>query len=59
MTVNGWSFTQHGGTVWWDKAGIETWTPQEGQKFDTLTAWVRAQKVLKAAGLPRPIQDIL
>ena len=30
-SINGWAFTQHGGTVYWDKAGIVTRTPQDGQ----------------------------
>ena len=34
--IDGWAFTQHGGTVYWDKAGIETRTPQDGQLFDSL-----------------------
>ena len=29
--IDGWAFTQHDGTVYWDRAGIETWTPQDGQ----------------------------
>src|SRR5262249_1781234 len=37
--IDGWAFTQHGGNVYWDKAGIEPFTPQDGQTFDTLTAW--------------------
>jgi mono/diheme cytochrome c family protein len=57
--VEGWAFTQFGGTVWWDKAGIETWTPQEGQLFDTLTEWVRRQRVDKGASLPKPLQGIV
>ena len=28
--IDGWAFTQHDGTVYWDKAGIETWTPAGG-----------------------------
>ena len=54
--IDGWAFTQHGGTVYWDKAGIETETPQDGQAFDSLTAWVRAQTPQRAAGLPREHQ---
>jgi hypothetical protein len=57
--INGWAFTQHDGTVYWDQAGIVTRTPQADQSFDTLTAWVRAQKATGGAGLPRPIQDIV
>jgi formylglycine-generating enzyme required for sulfatase activity/tetratricopeptide (TPR) repeat protein len=28
MVIRGWAFTQHTGTVYWDKAGIVTQTPQ-------------------------------
>ncbi len=35
--IDGWAFTQYDGTIYWDKAGIETWTPQEGQLYDSLT----------------------
>ena len=24
--IDGWAFTQQDGTVYWDRAGIETWT---------------------------------
>ncbi|HEV3162968.1 MAG TPA: PSD1 and planctomycete cytochrome C domain-containing protein [Isosphaeraceae bacterium] len=57
--LTGAAFTQHGGTVYWDKAGIETWTPQDGQTYDTLTAWVRAQRALKGASLPKPLQEVV
>jgi hypothetical protein len=55
--VTGWAFTQQGGTGYWDKSGLETWTPQEGQTYDTLTAWIRAQKAGTAASLAKPLQD--
>ncbi len=42
-----------------DPASAGAPTPQVGQSFDTLTAWVRAQKAAKGAGLPKPIQDII
>lgn len=32
MVIRGWAFTQHAGTVYWDKAGIVTQTPQGEQK---------------------------
>jgi hypothetical protein len=57
--LNGWAFTQHGGTVYWDKAGIVTRTPQGNQSFTSLTAWVRAQRAINGAGLPAPIQQIV
>jgi hypothetical protein len=58
-SVNGWAFTQHGGTVHWDKAGLVTRTPQGDQPFDTLTAWVQAQQGIGGVGLPKEIQDVV
>ena len=57
--IDGLAFTQHGGTASWDKAGIETWTPQEGQPFDSLAVWVRAQRALGAKGLPKEVAEVV
>jgi hypothetical protein len=57
--VDGWAFTQESGTVYWDKAGLETWTPQEGQRFETLSSWVGSQRAGGLAKLPKPIQDVI
>jgi formylglycine-generating enzyme required for sulfatase activity/tetratricopeptide (TPR) repeat protein len=35
MVISGWAFTQFAGTVYWDKAGIVTQTPQGDQRFAT------------------------
>jgi hypothetical protein len=57
--VSGWAFTQHGGTMYWDRAGSVTGTPQGDQAFATMTAWERAQQAVASAGLPKAIQEIL
>jgi hypothetical protein len=57
--ISGWAFTQYGGTVYWDKAGIATQIPQEGQLFDSLPAWVRAQRAKGSEGLPANIKAII
>jgi mono/diheme cytochrome c family protein len=57
--IDGWAFTQQDGTAYWDRAGIETWTPQEGQAYSSLTAWIRARKADGGAGLPESIKAIL
>jgi hypothetical protein len=54
--INGLAFTQHGGRVYWDKAGVTTYMPQEGDAYATLSAWVRAQKARKLDGLPADVQ---
>jgi mono/diheme cytochrome c family protein len=56
MAVNGWAFTQFGGTVHWDKAGLETFTPQEGQTFGTLAAFVRSVRAGRPAS--KELQEI-
>ncbi|RUL87359.1 PSD1 and planctomycete cytochrome C domain-containing protein [Tautonia sociabilis] len=45
-SITGMAFTQHGGTVRWDAAGIRTWTPQPGKTYTTLASWIRDQKIL-------------
>ena len=57
--IDGWAFTQFGGTIYWDKAGIETQTPQDGQTYDSLTAWVRDQRASASAGLPANLKAIV
>ncbi len=60
LVINGWAFTQFGGTVHWDKAGVLTRTPQgTGQFFDALSDWLRTEKALGAAGLPKKIQELV
>ena len=55
--VNGWAFTQFGGTVYWDMAGIVTRTPQNGQKFESQRLWELA--VGEGGALPKPVKDAL
>ncbi len=50
MVINGWAFTQFGGTVYWDRAGIVTRTPQGKQPFHTLSAWLRVQRATGGRG---------
>ena len=57
--ITGWALTQFGGTVYWDRAGISTQTPQSGGAYDTLTAWVRSQRATKGAGLPPHLQPLI
>jgi hypothetical protein len=57
--IDGWAFTQHGGVAYWDHAGITTQTPQDGQLYDSLTAWVRAEHATGGAGLPENLKAII
>jgi hypothetical protein len=54
--INGWAYTQHDGTCYWDKGGLTTRLPQGDRPYDTLSAWIGAQKALGGAGLPKPVQ---
>lgn len=56
--VNGWAFTQFGGTVSWDKAGIISGANQN-PLYDSILTWVRDQKAAKAAALPAEIKPIV
>src|SRR5581483_6532928 len=57
--LNGWAFTQHGGTCYWDQGGLHTRYLQGDRPYDTLSAWVGAQKALKGAGLPKDLQKLV
>jgi hypothetical protein len=57
--LNGWAFTQFDGTVYWDKAGIVTRTPQGGQSFASQAEWEAFQKTQTKATLPQPVKDAL
>jgi hypothetical protein len=57
--IDGWAFTQNDGTVYWDRAGLETWTPQEGQLYDSLTGWIRARRADSGVGLPDSLKATL
>jgi hypothetical protein len=55
--INGWAFTQHGGTVYWDQAGLVTATPQASQTFESQRLWELA--VGEGKELPQPVQAAL
>jgi len=57
--LNGWAFTQFAGTVYWDKAGINTITPQAGMQFESLARWDAVQRGLKGEGLPKEITNLI
>lgn len=57
--VNGWAFTQFDGTIYWDKAGIVTRTPQDGAGFESLLAWETYEKAQAQSKVPQPIRDAI
>lgn len=57
--LNGWAFTQFGGTLYWDKAGIITKTPQNGMTFESLADWSAYEKSLTQSQVPGPVKEAL
>jgi hypothetical protein len=56
--LGGMAFTQFGGTLYWDKAGIVT--RQGGPRtFDSLAAWEQWEKVSPSPAVPRPVRAAL
>jgi hypothetical protein len=54
--INGWAFTQFGGTTYWDKAGIVTRTPQDGMGFDSLATWEAYEKAQTNSTVPAEVK---
>ncbi len=42
--INGWAFTQVGGTVYWDTAGVHTLKTQDDQRQYSLALWTQTAK---------------
>jgi hypothetical protein len=58
-SLNGWAFTQFGGTVHWDRAGSVTVAALSDQQQRSQKAWEHYHRVASQAALPKSIQDIL
>jgi hypothetical protein len=56
--LNGWAFTQVGGTVHWDSAGMTAKSLSDEQKR-SLFAWEQFRKDVKQPALPAGIQKVL
>lgn len=57
-SLNGWAFTQQGGTVHWDRAGLLTTTAQGLSKFDSLLVWEESIRK-DANGVPGNIVELI
>ncbi len=57
--LNGWAFTQYGGTVYWDKAGIVTVAPLSKEQLESLSIWEQYQAKTQYTQVPGPISAIL
>ncbi len=56
-TITGIAFTQFDGTAYWDKAGLNSATPQGDRRFDRFADW--ASGAGTDTSVPQPIRDLL
>jgi hypothetical protein len=57
--VTGFAFTQHDGTVLWDKAGIVSRTPQVGQPFDSQAEWEASARAQSSPSIPELVHEAI
>jgi Protein of unknown function (DUF1553)/Protein of unknown function (DUF1549)/Planctomycete cytochrome C len=57
--LNGWAFTQFGGTVYWDRAGVMTRTAPVQTEFNSQLAWEQSELPTPKKELPANIQAAL
>ena len=57
-SIQGIAFSQFGGTVHWDTAGVETILPQTFNK-ESLNDWIAFRRTVGADDLPKAIRDTL
>lgn len=55
--VNGVAFTQHGGTVLWDRLGLLTRAPQGDERFESQAAWEAYARATPSEELPQPVRE--
>lgn len=55
--IDGIAFTQFGGTVRWDKAGIFTKTVQQDLSGESFAAWQRQEAARNSSTLPRDVRE--
>ena len=57
--INGWAFTQFGGTVHWDAAGVVSLQSLPAEKLASLNLWKQYRKKVTSPPIPAEIQKIL
>jgi S1-C subfamily serine protease len=57
--IQGWAYTQHSGTVFWDKSGIVSRMHQPGQLFTSLVAWEAHERAQARSKLPEAVRDAI
>ncbi len=55
--VDGWAFTQVGGTVYWDLAGVRTYGPPDDRHLYSLDVWEGIGRGARTT--PKPVRDAL
>lgn len=58
-TLNGWAFTQFGGTCHWDRAGVVTRSTPAPSEFSSELAWEQSELPTPKATLPAPVQEAI
>jgi len=57
--INGWAFTQFGGTVQWDTAGVLTYGPPDDRHLRSELAWEARERSNSASTVPGDVVGIL
>jgi hypothetical protein len=57
--IGGMAFTQFGGTVYWDKAGIRTSTAQDDLAGTSQLAWERQEKAREDSEVPGKVREAI
>ena len=57
--INGWSFAQFKGTVYWDKAGIVSVLPLNSSQLESVGLWTQFREQVRHPALPGEIQAVL
>jgi hypothetical protein len=57
--IDGFAFTQFGGTVYWDKAGLRTARPQHDRSVESLLVWEQQEAKLEKSSVPQKVRDAI
>jgi hypothetical protein len=55
--IDGFAFTQFGGTVYWDKAGLNTATAQEDWAAKSLAFWEQQESAREKSSVPNEVRE--
>lgn len=57
--IDGLAFTQFGGTVYWDRAGLRTTRPQTDFTLESLAAWEAQEAQLDKSNVPKNVREAI